>query len=315
LARPAIATGESDLLKTLGQYLATALDRENASRQLQIAKEQLSNHACLLEKRVEERTSQLQQSVAELETFSYTLAHDLKAPIRGMTGYCSILLEEFVNELSPKASLIVNKLARTSRLMETLVKDLLAFSKVSQQQVVLSQTEVDPIIEELLALRPAEVKHALTVIRPLHPVIGHKELLLQVFANLIDNAYKFVEAKSSPKITIRSEVVPVVAPNTRSGPLLFNSSEAKSPQGPAKPAEEGTKHIRFWVIDQGIGIPRDVHQKIFGIFERGVSSPFYEGTGMGLAIVARAMQRMGGTCGVESEPGKGSRFWIVLPAA
>jgi signal transduction histidine kinase len=313
-SREAIAAGESDLLTTLGQYLAIALDRESASRQLQAAKEQLSEHARLLERRVEERTSQLRESVSELETFSYTLAHDLKAPIRGMTGYCGILLEEFLPELSPKATLIVKKLAGTSTRMETLVKDLLAFSKVSQQQVVLSRVEIEPIIEELLALRPADVRRALIVNKPLPPVVAHKELLQQVLSNLIDNAYKFVEPQGSPEITISSEIVPEGSPNTRSGPLLFNSVAMTSSESTAKPSEFGTKHIRVWVIDRGIGIPRHVHQKIFGIFERGISSHIYEGTGMGLAIVARAMQRMGGTCGVESEPGKGSRFWIMLPA-
>lgn len=314
-SRAAISCGESDLVATIGQYLATALDRENASRQLQNAKRQLSDHARLLEQRVQERTSQLQESISELETFTYTLAHDLKAPIRGMTGYCGILLEEFVDELSPKANLILNKLARTSARMETLVKDLLAFSRVSQQRVVLSRVEVEPIIEDLLALRPAEVRQSLAVVKPLPAVLAHKELLQQVLSNLIDNATKFVEPQSTPKITIRGEVIPESSPNTRSGPLLFNSDAMTGSDNVAGPVQPGTKHIRVWVIDQGIGIPRDVHQKIFGIFERGVSSHLYEGTGMGLAIVARAMQRMGGTCGVESEVGKGSRFWIVLPAA
>ena len=79
--------------------------------------------------------------------------------------------------------------------------------------------------------------------------------------------------------------------------------------------EPPPKHIRIWVLDEGIGIPSEAHQKIFSIFERGATSATYEGTGMGLAIVARAMQRMGGACGVESEVGKGSRFWLELPAA
>jgi signal transduction histidine kinase len=254
----------------------------------------------------------LQDSISELETFTYTLAHDLKAPIRGMTGYCNILLEDFHDELSPGVDLIVKKLARTSRRMEVLVKDLLAFSKVSQQQVVLSNLEIEPILEDLLALRMPEVRKAVTVIKPLHPVVAHKELLQQVLSNLIDNAWKFVRSDTLPEIIIHSEVVFHTSPSTRSGTLLFSSTDT-SKIAP-KPAESASSQIRLWVTDQGIGIPPEVHHKIFGIFERGVTSQSYEGTGMGLAIVARAMQRMGGTCGVESEPGKGSRFWIVLPA-
>jgi signal transduction histidine kinase len=312
-SRSIVAAGESDLLTTIGQYLATALDRENTSRQLHKAKGELSDHARLLEQRVQQRTAQLQESVSELETFTYTLAHDLKAPIRGMTGYCDILLDDFRSELSPRVDMIVQKLARTSRRMDTLVKDLLAFSKVSQRQVVLSRLEVEPIIEDLIAMRVPEVRHAVKVLKPLHRVIAHKELLQQVLANLIDNAWKFVKPKSEPKITIHSEVVLHSSPSTRSGTLLFNSTD--STQTDANPVEPANERIRLWVADEGIGIPPEVHHKIFGIFERGVASQTYEGTGMGLAIVARAMQRMGGTCGVESEPGKGSRFWIVLPAA
>jgi PAS domain S-box-containing protein len=311
-SRTTIASGESDLLTTIGQYLATALDRENTSRQLHKAKEQLGEHARLLEKRVQERTSELQESISELETFTYTLAHDLKAPIRGITGYCNILLEGFHKELTPGVGLIVKRLARTSRRMEALIKDLLAFSRVSQQQVVLSRLEIEPIVDDLLAMRAPEVRQALTVIKPLHPVIAQKELLQQVLSNLIDNAWKFVFPQTWPKITIRSEVV-LHSPSTRAGTLLFNSMD-KTPED-SSAADESHRQVRFWVEDCGIGIPPEMHHKIFGIFERGVSSQLYEGTGMGLAIVARAMQRMRGTCGVESEPGKGSQFWIVLPAA
>jgi signal transduction histidine kinase len=144
-------------------------------------------------------------------------------------------------------------------------------------------------------------------------VRAHQGLLQHVFSNLIDNAMKFVQPKTAPKITISTEVVPRGSPNTRSRSLVFSSTEALPQNSAVQPIEQPPEHIRVWVRDQGIGIPREAHQKIFGIFERGVSSEVYEGTGIGLAIVSRAMQRMGGTCGVESEPGKGSRFWLELP--
>jgi signal transduction histidine kinase len=158
-----------------------------------------------------------------------------------------------------------------------------------------------------------ELKRAVMVEKPLHAVVANKELLQQVLANLIDNAFKFVQPQTSPKITIRSEAVLHGSPSTRSGKLVFSSVEMKQPGGDL-PAATTDQQVRIWVSDQGIGISPELHRKIFGIFERGVTSQQYEGTGMGLAIVSRAMQRMGGTCGVESESGKGSRFWIVLPA-
>jgi signal transduction histidine kinase len=313
-SRNSIAPHEAALVTTIAQYLATALDRENTSRQLHKAKEELSHHAQLLEHKVRERTSRLQETISELETFSYTVAHDLRAPVRTMIGYCDVLFEDFADELPANAKLILEKIARASGRMEALTRDLLQFSKVSRQQVALSRVEIEPIIEELAAMRTPILRDAITVRAPLHPVRAHRGLLQHVFSNLVDNALKFVKPQTPPKITIYSELVLHGSPNTRSRPLLFSStgSAANETGAPVEPAE---KHVRIWVEDQGIGIPREAHQKIFGIFERGVFSNAYEGTGIGLAIVVRALQRMDGTCGVESELEKGSRFWIELPAA
>jgi signal transduction histidine kinase len=314
-SRETIAKDESDLLTTIAQYLAVAMDREKTSRQLQRAKEQLSEHAQLLEKKVEERTSRLRETISELEMFSYTLAHDLKAPVRGMLGYCAILMADFGAALPPEASLIVERLARTPKRMEVLIQSLLEFSKVSRREVVLGRIEIEPIVENLLALRPPEVRQATTICTPLHPVRANQDLLQQVLSNLVDNAIKFVQPEALPKITIRTEIVTHSSPSTRSGRLLFSATESTHAEPLAAPADAPSKNVRIWIIDEGIGIPPELHQKIFGIFERGVSAEEYEGTGMGLAIVARATQRMGGTCGLESELGSGSRFWIELPAA
>jgi signal transduction histidine kinase len=314
-SRDMIAPEESALVKTIAEYLATALDRENTNRQLHTAKEQLSEHAQLLEKRVQERTGRLQETISELETFSYTIAHDLRAPARGVTGYCEILLEDFADGLPEKARLAVQKIARASRRMESLTRDLLEFSKISRQEIALAPIEIEPIIEELAAMRPPAVREAITISAPLHPVRAHRGLLQHVLSNLVDNAVKFVQPNTAPKISISTELVPYQSPNTRSRSLVFSSTDAAGLLSAADPAETPPPGIRIWVSDQGIGIPREIHQKIFGIFERGLASTPFEGTGIGLAIVARATQRMSGTCGVESEPGKGSRFWVELPAA
>jgi signal transduction histidine kinase len=313
-SRETIAPEESSLVQTIAEYLATALERENTNRQLHMAKEQLSEHAQLLEKRVQERTSRLQETVSELETFSYTIAHDLRAPARGMTGYCDVLLEDFADELPESARGVVQKIARASRRMESLTHDLLAFSKISRQEIALAGVDIEPIIEELAAMRPSAVRDAITISSPLHPVLAHRGLLQHVLSNLVDNAVKFVQPNTVPAITISTEVVTNQSPNTRSRSLVFSSTDAGHVSA-AVPEETPPKRIRIWVSDKGIGIPPEAHQKIFGIFERAIASAPYEGTGIGLAIVARAMQRMSGTCGVESERGKGSRFWVELPAA
>jgi signal transduction histidine kinase len=309
-----IAADETDLVMTIAQYLATALDRETTNRQLHKAKEELGEHAQLLEARVQERTARLRETISELETFSYTIAHDLRAPARGMAGYCEVLLEDFADNLSPAARSVVQKIARASSRMEMLTRDLLEFSRISTEEIVLAPVEIGSLIEELAALRLPEVRKAITVHTPLHPVRAHPGLLQHVFSNLIDNAVKFVHPATPPRITIFTELVSHGSPNTRSRPLFFSSTEQPSAEAPPVLEEKPPQHVRIWVLDEGIGIPREAHQKIFGIFERGPTADVYEGTGIGLAIVARAMQRMGGTCGVGSEPGKGSRFWLELPA-
>ena len=313
--RENITKDEAELLTTIGQYLAIALDKEQTSLELKKAQLQLQTHAALLEKTVNERTAKLKETVSELETFSYTLAHDLKAPVRSMTQYCHALLQDFGSVIPVEAKFMVEKLTRTPKKMEALIHDLLEFSKVSRQEVRLSRIEVGPILEEILSMRVMEVREAVTISSPLHAVEGHRALLQQVLANLIDNAIKFVDVRMKPVIVISTGIVDHLSPSTRETPLLFSSDDISASSSKAESRLPQTKYVRISVIDKGIGIPAEAHQKIFGIFERGLNAGVYEGTGMGLAIVARAMQRMNGTCGVESRQGTGSRFWVELPAA
>lgn len=314
-SRDSIHAEESDLVTTIGQYLATALDRDDTNQMLNKAKEELSAHSRLLETRVQERTARLQETISELETFSYTVAHDLRAPARGTTGYCEVLLEDFGCELSAEARTVIERIMNLSTRMEVLTRDLLEFTKVSRHDATLSRIEIEPILKEILSFYNPEVRRAVTVHSPLQSVLAHESLLRQVFSNLIENAVKFVPARSAPKVVIFSELVPKRSPNTRSRSLEFSATESSSlGESRLRPCSS-INHVRIWVQDEGIGIAREAHQKIFGIFERAMTSDLYPGTGIGLAIVARAMQRMGGTCGVESELGKGSRFWLDLPPA
>jgi signal transduction histidine kinase len=308
-SREDISRGERDLLGTIAQYLAVALNREKTDRELRDAQKKLGEHAQELEGKVAERTSSLKQIIAELQTFSYTVAHDLRAPIRALKGYCEALLEDFSGDLPAEAMAVIGKLHGASVRLDSLTRDLLEFSKVSRQDIQLAVVELDSIIEEVLASIGSSASSAVNVVRPLHRILAQRTLARQCVANLIDNALKFVPSDRKPKITVWSEIVSASNPSDPNDTTLFTRSRY-SLEEHAEPSETTQSRIRVWVKDEGIGIPKEATHKIFGIFERGVNSNQFEGTGIGLAIVARAMERMGGNCGVESKAGEGSRFWL-----
>jgi signal transduction histidine kinase len=301
-----------ELLSTIGQYLAVALSKEAINLKLRAAQTELSEHANALEKEVNDRTLKLRDTITELETFSHTIAHDLRAPIRAMTGFCEVLSEDFSAVLPAEGAEVIGRLSGACRRLEDLTRDLLAFSKVSRQDIQLAPVDVDEIVSEVLSMNLAAL-NTVQVRRPLAPVIAHRTLLKQCLANLIDNASKFVMLGAIPEISIYTEEV---HPDTE--------SIAKSAGAPFMRADgrdktifpsSGGRRIRIVVQDKGIGIDPEAHGKIFGIFERATSSAEYPGSGIGLAIVARAMQRMAGTCEVESALGVGSCFRLELPAA
>ena len=273
-SRDTIDPAELELVRTIAQYLATALDREATRTQLNRAKEELSNHAQLLEDRVQERTSRLRETLSELETFSYTIAHDLRAPARALSGFCEVLLEDFSQGMSDDAKFVVKRISRASRRMENLTADLLEFSKISRQEIVLAPVPLEPVIEEILADRSTAVRRAVSLQTPLHEVLAHRGLLRQVLSNLIDNAVKFVKPDAAPAIEISTEPVSHQGLNSPPGRLVFSAPHRSSPEGPA--AQPPTPaQIRIWVRDEGIGIAAELHQKIFSIFERGVGSELY----------------------------------------
>jgi signal transduction histidine kinase len=314
--RDTLQDGELDLLSTIGQYLAVALNKEATTLKLHSAQEKLSRHASDLEKQVNDRTVKLRDTITELETFSHSIAHDLRAPIRAMRGYCEALAEDFSAVLPDEAANIINRLSGACIRLDNLTKDLLTFAKVSRQEVELVPVDLESLISEVLALNVA-APGTVTVRRPVNNVLGQRTLLQQCLANLIDNAAKFVAEGMAPDILIYTEKnSPDTETIARSSSFPFTSARLreKEPSTAEKALRAGGR-VRIFIEDKGIGIDHESHGKIFGIFERANQSGKYPGTGMGLAIVARAMQRMGGACGVESEPGVGSRFWLDLPAA
>jgi two-component system, sensor histidine kinase and response regulator len=250
------------------------------ARQTQIIKSQAADLSGQLEI-IQKLNYELKNANTELEAFSYTVAHDLRAPLRSIAGYVNVLVEDYGPVLDDKARGHLGAVERAAKRMDALTRDLLAYGQVARESLNLKPIALGPLVEEVIALTAGKNDAVDFIIEAsLGSVMAHRSLLEQCLSNLICNAVKFVTPGTKPRIRIRTE------------------------------PREG--YVRLWVEDNGIGIDPRYHRKIFDIFERVGELNRYEGTGIGLAIVQRAAQRMGGTCGVESASGEGSRFWMDL---
>jgi signal transduction histidine kinase len=230
-----------------------------------------------------------------------------------------VLLEEFAADGKGAAHHYLLKLDRAANRLEALTRDLLQFSTVSRQDVRLERTEIGEILQDIRLLRPALHEEVLEVKQPLEPVLAQHTLLQQCLSNLLDNALKFTPPGKMPHIVVWTE-------KTGSGNSSSGEAFKSTPQVPYFSGDDisqqldgnsksSAPRVRIWVEDNGIGVAPESSKKIFGIFERLNPADKYEGTGIGLAIVARAAQRMGGACGVEPGPQSGSRFWLELRPA
>jgi len=247
------------------------------------AEKELRKHREHLEELVEERTRKLEEANTELESFTYSVSHDLRAPLRAMQGFSQALLEDYGDRLDAEGKEYAQRIDASAQRMETLIQDLLDYSRLSSSEVKLKPVNLGSIVESVLTQLEAEIKEKdahISVDRPLPEVLSHRVTLQQVVENLITNAIRFVPSEVKPDIHIW--------------------------------AEERDEVVRLWVEDNGIGISPEHHERIFRIFERLHGIESYPGTGIGLAIVKKGAEKLGGKIGVESAPGKGSRFWIEL---
>jgi PAS domain S-box-containing protein len=235
-----------------------------------------------LDRLVKERTAALQETITELEAFSYSVSHDMRAPLRAMHGYAEALREDYQDRLDAEAREYLDRIIRASQRLDSLVQDVLAYSRIAKGEIVLKPVDLSRLVEDILAAHPEFRPPSLQIHleTPLLPVLGHDAYLTQCVTNLLGNAAKFVAPGVVPEVRVRTE---------RMG-----------------------ARVRVWFADNGIGIDPAHQERIFKIFGQVYPEKKYGGTGIGLAIVRRAVQRMGGEAGVESELGKGSRFWIVL---
>lgn len=288
--------GERDKLKgfdvgavdylTKPLHVAEVRARVNAHLTLQRMRKELQVQNARLQREIRERVQaeeQLRESNHELEAFTYSASHDLRAPLRAISGYASMLAQrpEAMDECARE---IVEKITRAAQQMEGLIRDLLNYARTGQREMSAQRVSLEPFLQEIENTFQARIKECgaqFEIVRPLAPLLGDPMLIKQILTNLVDNALTYRRREGRPRVSVASTVV-------------------------------GDRAV-LSVSDNGIGIAPEYHDKIFQVFQRLHADSEYAGTGVGLAIVAKAARAMNGSVRVSSKPGEGSTFLVSLP--
>jgi PAS domain S-box-containing protein len=276
-------------LESSEYFIAVTLDitdEKRAERAILAAKDEIGRHAVQMEHLVEERTAELQKTIRELEGFSYSVSHDMRAPLRAMQSFAQFLVEEYATKLDEQGVRYLQQIMRSAVRLDRLIQDVLSYTKILHGKLPMERVDLDRLVRDLVETFPngQPIKPEIQIKNVLPEVMGNEALLGQCVSNLLSNGAKFVSLNTTPQLEIWSE-----------------------------PIEGGA--IRVWFKDNGIGVAPENHDRIFRLFERINPSSDYEGTGIGLSIVRKATERMGALMGFESALGKGTKFWIELKKA
>ncbi len=271
---------------------------ENLNRQITErirAEQELQNYKRQLEVLVEKRTSalkssnlKLEEANKELESFSYSVSHDLRAPLRAIEGFAQIFLEDHAARLDNEGKRLLNIIRGNTDRMGQLIDDLLAFSRMSRREMAFAVIDMQELVNDVIE----ELKHQQTAhtvrfqVHPLPPAYGDRSMLRQVLVNLLSNAVKFSRNREPALVEVGAQ-----EPET----------------------QEDRNRPVYYIKDNGVGFDMDYAHKLFGVFQRLHGTEEFEGTGVGLALVHRILTRHGGSIRAESELDKGTVFYFTLP--
>jgi light-regulated signal transduction histidine kinase (bacteriophytochrome) len=246
------------------------------------AEDEISRLNAALEQRVAQRTLELEESNKDLEAFIYSVSHDLRAPLRNMAGFASIIAEDYAKQVPPEVQGFVKRILAGNEKMLHLVDDLLRFSRLGRKPLEVTETDLNELVEEALADLSSEVAGREIQWRrePLPTVECDRSLMRQVFVNFLSNALKYTRPRHPAIIRIGCEI--------RAGERVIV------------------------IEDNGVGFDMRSSDKLFGVFQRLHLPSEFEGNGVGLAMVSRILHRHGGQAYAEAQVGKGATFWFTF---
>lgn len=235
------------------------------------------------ESRTQACSTESEKTIQELEAFAYSVSHDLRAPVRGIRGLSEVLLQDYAVAMPEEAQDLVRRISASSERAEKLISDMLDFSRLSRQPLVTEPVDLTALVQEVVTeVRQDNAGRTVTVTVGVLPICaGDRSLLRQLLVNLISNAFKFTRTRQSPTIEISSR------------------------------SEKGSAII--CIHDNGVGFDQTHEDKLFVVFQRLHSAAQFEGTGVGLSIVQRIIERHGGRVWAEGRPGVGATFYFSLP--